>query len=126
MRLYSPAWVAAFNEAVADVAVPDDASFRMVQIVHGSPEGTLRVELEASDSAVKLTVDPSPAPEPHVQVSIGYQDAAALARGELDPGQLLKTGRVKVRGDLSVLVRGQAMLAEAAGRLEGLSERTTT
>jgi putative sterol carrier protein len=126
VRLYPPQWVAAFNEAVAGVAVAADASFRMLQLVHDSPEGALRVSLVAEDGAVRMTLDPPAEPEPQVTVSVGYEDAAALARGELDPAQLLAAGRVKVRGDLSVLVRAQAILAEAAGRLDALSERTTT
>lgn len=126
MRLYSPEWVAAFNEAVAGVGVAEDASFRMLQIVHGAPEGTIRVGLVAEGGRVQMTLGPPADPGPQVTVSVGYEDAAALARGELDPAQLLAAGRVKVRGDLSALVRGQAVLAEAAGRLEALSERTIT
>ncbi len=126
MRLYSPEWVAAFNEAVAGVGAGTGVSFRMLQVVHDGPEGTLRVGLIAEDGTVRMELDPPDQPAPEVTVSVGYEDAAALARGELDPAQLLAAGRVKVHGDLSVLVRGQVMLAEAAGRLEGLSERTTT
>lgn len=127
MRLYSPEWVAAFNEAVAGVDPGDGATpLRMLQVVHGAPEGTLQVGLSAGDGAVRMVLDPPAEPRPQVTVSIGYEDAAALARGCLEPAQLLKTGRVKVRGDLSVLARGQVVLAEAAGRLEALSERTTT
>lgn len=127
MRLYSPEWVAAFNDAVAGLdAGGDGTSFRMLQVVHGAPEGTLQVGLSAEDGAVRMVLDPPADPRPQVTVSIGYEDAAALAQGDLDPAQLLKTGRVKVRGDLSVLARGQDVLAEAAGRLAGLSERTTT
>lgn len=124
MRLYSAEWVAAFNDAVAGVDVPSDASFRMLQVVDG-PDGPVRVGLAAADGRVQMTLDPPADPGPQVTVSVSYGDAAALARGELDPARLLAAGRVKVRGDLSVLVRGQAVLAEAAGRLAALSEDTT-
>jgi len=60
-----------------------------------------------------------------VTVVVAYDDAAALARGDTDPAALLRAGRVKVRGDLSVLVAGQKILAEAATHLGALSERTT-
>lgn len=123
MLLYSAEWVAAFNDAVAGIDVPADASFRMLQLVDG-PHGPRRVGLAASEGRVQMTVDPPDEPAPQVTVSVSSEDAAALARGELDPARLLAAGRVKVRGDLSVLVRAQAVLVEAAGRLGPLSEGT--
>ncbi|MGH8979709.1 MAG: SCP2 sterol-binding domain-containing protein [Acidimicrobiales bacterium] len=139
MRLYSPEWVDAFTRAVADLTPEPGVSFRMRQVVEGGPDGTLQVTLEVgtggSAGGIVLRVRPSgapgagdvgaPEPEPQVTVKVAYEDAVALARGELDPATLLREGRVKVRGDLSVLVAGQAILAEAAARLEGLSEETT-
>src|ERR1019366_7712871 len=55
-----------------------------------------------------------------VVVSLSYEDAAARSRGELDPTEALGTGRVHVRGDLSVLVAGQGILASAAGQMAEL------
>ena len=63
--------------------------------------------------------------EPDVTVVLSYGDAAALSRGELDPINMLAAGRVRIRGDLSVLVAGQALLAAAAARLAGLHAVTT-
>ena len=48
---------------------------------------------------------------------LGYPDALAMARGELDPADALAAGRVRVRGDLAALVAGQDVLATAAARL---------
>ncbi len=50
-------------------------------------------------------------------IVLGYPDALAMARGELDPADALAAGRVRVRGDLAALVAGQDVLAEAAARL---------
>jgi hypothetical protein len=126
VRLYSSEWIAAFNEAVASVDTGPEVSFRMLQVVHGGPEGTVRIALDATGGRLELVRDPVDDCSPEVTVSVGYEDAAALARGELDPAKLLAAGRVKVRGDLSVLVRGQAILSDAAARLEALSDSTTT
>jgi hypothetical protein len=60
-----------------------------------------------------------------VVVVLSYGDAAALSRGELDPVKALSTGQVRVRGDLSVLVAGQALLSAAASALAGLRADTT-
>jgi hypothetical protein len=46
-----------------------------------------------------------------------YDDALALARGSLQPADALAAGRVRVRGELSVLVAGQAVLNAAATAL---------
>jgi putative sterol carrier protein len=43
-----------------------------------------------------------------------YEDALAIARGELRPADALAAGRVRVRGELSVLVAGQAVLNAAS------------
>jgi putative sterol carrier protein len=67
-----------------------------------------------------------PTNEPvNVTLSLSYEDAAALSRGEVDPATLVGTGRVRVRGDLSVLVAGQTLLASAAPRLAELQAATT-
>jgi len=124
VRLYSEEWVAAFNEAVADLDAGPQVSFRMLQVVHGGPDGTVRIGLSVDEGRVLLEREPGDLPPPQVTVSVHFDDALALARGELDPAGLLAAGRVKVRGDLSVLVSGQALLAAAAARLEPLSERT--
>lgn len=176
MRLYSPEWVDAFNAAVAGLEPEPGVSFRMLQVVDGGPDGTLRVTLSvgADGGGIALRVErgtggtggtPTTEPvmepgaepvaeplagpvseplaepvaepgreaasgagrgrEPQVTVMVAYEDAVALARGDVDPATLLRAGRVKVRGDLSALVTGQAILAEAANRLGSLSERTS-
>jgi hypothetical protein len=63
--------------------------------------------------------------EPEVTVVLSYEDAAAMSRGELDPIAALGSGRVRIRGDLSVLVAGQERLAAAASHLAALHQRTT-
>jgi ubiquinone biosynthesis protein UbiJ len=126
VRLYSEEWVAAFNEAVAGLEPVPDVSFRMLQVVHGGPDGTVRVALDVNQGRVRLVREPGDEPAPQVTVSVQFDDAIALALGQLDPARLLAAGRVRVRGDLSVLVSGQALLASAAARLEPLSERTTS
>ena len=54
-----------------------------------------------------------------------YADAADLSRGTLSPAEALAAGRVRVRGDLSVLVAAQQALAAAADLLGPLQAATT-
>jgi putative sterol carrier protein len=51
--------------------------------------------------------------------------AAAISKGEVHPTQALGTGEIRVRGDLAVLVAGQAVLAAAAAHLSDLQATTT-
>lgn len=134
-RFYSPEWVEAFNQAVAGLEVaPQDAgvslvadggSFRVAQVVHGGPDGELAVALEVDGGRLRLELGAAGDVRGDVVVSLSYDDAAAMARGELDPGTAVAEGRVRVRGDLAVLVAAQALLVAAAGRLAGLQAGTT-
>ena len=64
-----------------------------------------------SPHAFTITLAPSgasAAPGDHLAadavVRIAFSDAASLARGDLDSAAALREGRVKVRGDVSVVV----------------------
>ncbi|MGH9087568.1 MAG: SCP2 sterol-binding domain-containing protein [Acidimicrobiales bacterium] len=149
-RFYSKEWIASFNEAVADLAPAGDAAggeelgtvggrarYRVAQLVSGSPDGELRIVLEVAGDRLRLERiapgggDLAPGhgdgtgAEPDVTVVLSYEDAAALSRGELDAARMVGTGRLKVRGNLSLLVAGQALLAAAADRLAPLAASTT-
>ncbi len=135
MRFYSPEWIDAFNAAVGDLDLTTSAagasvaaesgSFRVDQVVHGAPDGEMVVTLVADAGRLRLERVEAGSPQANVTVSLSYADAAALSAGELDPAQALGRGRIKVRGDLAVLVAGQALLAAAAGRLGSLRDSTT-
>ena len=103
--------------------MPVELQGRQVRIVLSVHEG--RVALERVQDAEPASQDAEPAPPVEVTVSMQFDDALALAQGELDPARLLAAGRVRVRGDLSVLVRGQELLAAATARLGSLSAETS-
>ncbi len=141
-RFLSPAWVAAFNDALAPVdlsgaagdgsLVASGGTFSVRQVVDGVPDGgsgppgPVRTLLVVEGGRVSMVLDDgSGVVEPAVTVSLSYPDAAALSRGELPAAEALGTGRVRVRGDLSVLVAGQAVLAAAADHLAALAADTT-
>lgn len=143
-RFYSPEWVAAFNKAVSGLDVrgvdtgpsltADSGSFRVAQVVRGGPDGELVVTMTLEDGRLALELstpgaDLEPAGpaggEPDVTIVLSYEDAAAMSRGQLDPADAITQGRVRVRGDLAVLVAGQLLLAAAVGRLESIHAETT-
>jgi hypothetical protein len=135
----SPAWVQAFNDALAGLDLRDavtaagagsltvaEGTFAVAQVVTGGPDGLAAPGATAGDVRTVLTVeegrltlveDPAGAVPANVTIVLTYHDALAIARGELHPADALAAGRVRVRGELSVLVAGQAVLNAASAAL---------
>jgi putative sterol carrier protein len=141
-RFLTPAWVDAFNEAMAEVAVPtpgadaglvaESGRFAVAQEVRGAPDGDVALLLTVDEGRLRLALVPAggegtaPAePEPNVTIALAYEDAVAMAKGELTPAEALTAGRVRVRGDLAVLAAGQEVLAEARRSTAALTAETT-
>jgi hypothetical protein len=140
-RFLTQAWVDEFNAALAGtpLAVPEDVislaaeggHLGVLQQVSGVPhapdDGTVRTLLRIDDETAHLSVVEAAddATGANVTVSLDYGVAAAMSRGDLDPAEALGTGRIKVRGDLAVLVAAQAVLTASADLLRQL-HRTTT
>jgi hypothetical protein len=136
-RYLSPEWVQAFNAALSHVDLTEaiaaagagsltvsEGAFAVAQMVTGvppsddAPAGEVRTVLALADGRVTFALDPSATVPVNVTLVLGYDDALSMARGELDPADALATGRVRVRGELAVLVAAQSVL-NAAGALLG-------
>jgi hypothetical protein len=122
-----------------------DGRYRIAQVVLDPPtsieqtgEAAIGTVLEVDGDRVTLrltTLPPAPSAgerealaavsDADVVVVLSYDDAVALSKGELDPVKALSGGQVRVRGDLSVLLAGQALLSAAAFALAGLHADTT-
>jgi hypothetical protein len=132
----SPAWVQAFNAALAGLDLTDAiaaagagsltasrGTFGVAQVVTDAPPGpgtaggTLRTVLTVDAGRITLVADPDEALPANVTMVLAYADALAIARGELEPAEALANGRVRVRGELAVLVAGQAVLQAASAAL---------
>jgi ubiquinone biosynthesis protein UbiJ len=139
-RFLTPAWVEAFNAALADVRLPApgpdaglaaaDGRFTVAQEVRGTPDGDVRLVLRTADGSLALGLEPlDPArgrtEEADVTIALDYADAADLARGGLSPAEALNAGRIRVRGDLSVLAAGQELLEAARAHTRDLDAATT-
>jgi hypothetical protein len=137
MPLYlTPEWVESFDAALSTLDLSDavaaagtgslaaaDGTFSVVQVITGVPGdveaggGDVHLVLTVDGGRARLALDPSGASGGTATIVLGYAEALAMARGELDPADALAAGRVRVRGDLAALVAGQDVLAEAAARL---------
>ncbi len=145
-RFLSPSWAEEFNAALNGAELPGpgpeaglaavDGRFTVVQEVHGGPDGDVSVVLRVDDGALRFrveragehrTTDAGAADEwrADVTIVISYEDAAALSKGEMAPAEALNAGRIRVRGDLSVLVAAQEMLVAARSATQALAASTT-
>jgi putative sterol carrier protein len=134
----SPAWVQAFNAALAGVDLRQaieaagagsltaaQGTFGVAQVVTDAPAGVagvaaagvVRTVLGVDDGRITLTLDPDEKLASNVTIVLTYADARAIARGEVDPADALAAGSVRVRGELAVLVAGQAVLNAASAAL---------
>ncbi len=120
--------------------------FSIRQIIHGAPsgvintlisysEGHLSMELEDPPPEPPMRVDPTDgseipappapaAPAADVEMRLDWDSAISMATGELSPARALSEGRIRVRGDLSVLVAAQSVLAAARSHLGALHPST--
>jgi hypothetical protein len=145
-RFLSPEWAEEFNAALDGVVLPEpgpDAGlaatggrFTVVQEVRATPDGDVSLVLRVDRGSLRLALDaPDPVgveeepaaddTPPDVTIKISYEDAASLSRGELSPAEALSAGRIRVKGDLSVLVAAQQMLTAARTATRALDTSTT-
>ncbi len=143
-RYLSPEWVQEFDAAVSDhvLGEPGDTTglvgssgtFTVRQVVTGAPGGDVVLVLRVEEGRLRLALDdpaaagdgaPDADAGADVTVSLAYADAAALSAGDLPIGDALAAGRIRVRGDLSVLVDAQRLLARGRELVAGLADRTT-
>jgi hypothetical protein len=131
-RYLSPEWVRAFNAALAELDLTDaiaaagtgsvtaaSGTFTVAQVITEDAAASVRTVLTVDQGRISLEVDPTGSRPADVTMVLRHADALAMARGDLDPARALSTGRVRVRGELAVLVAGQAVLNAAAAALGG-------
>jgi putative sterol carrier protein len=145
-RFLTEEWIDQFNAALDGVVLPlpgPDAglaaakgSFVVVEEIHDAPDGDLSVTLTAESGRLRLSrragggrddVDRDDRHDEQADVTIvlAYHDAVALSAGELTPAEAVGSGRIRVRGDLSVLASAHSMLDAAREVTAGLSATTT-
>ena len=136
-RFLTPEWAAEFTAALVGVVLPApgpdaglaaaDGQFTVAQEVRGTPDGDVRLLLRTEDGSLTLELGPldGSGDTADVTIALGYDDAAALATGGLSPAEALNGGRIRVRGDLSVLAAGQELLRAAREHTRALDADTT-
>jgi hypothetical protein len=115
----------------ARLAVAGDASLRgatagvrltVEHVVTGGPEGTIRWHVTIDDGEVGLADGPAVAPD--LRFTTDYATAAQIATGELGAQRAFVEGRLRVGGDLGMLIRHQKALSTIDDALAGVRART--
>jgi SCP-2 sterol transfer family len=127
VRYLSPAWIEAAGAAVARDdrlgAALAGVTLTVEQVVTGAPGGDVVWSLAVEDGKVALIA--GPAPRSDLRLTTDYATAAAVAAGELGAQRAFVEGRLRVGGDLSLLITHQRALAAVDDALAGVRARTT-
>jgi hypothetical protein len=134
VRFLSPEWLAAAADALhgatAAEGVPD---LTLQQVVTGSPEsgphgpdgsdGEVAYRIRITEGAVELR--PGRGPDADVIFTEDWETAAAIAAGRLSPQAAFVDGRVRVSGNVALVVAAQDGLAGIEEALAGVRAATT-
>ena len=126
-RFLSAQWL----EQVAVAAHDDEAlqaatigvSLTVQQIVTGGPEGEVGWHVRLDDGKVEIGV--GRAPDAEVVITQSHETATAIGRGGLSPAEAFASGRLKLAGQVGLLVRHQPVLEQLGIALAGVRDATT-
>ncbi|HWC40108.1 MAG TPA: SCP2 sterol-binding domain-containing protein [Acidimicrobiales bacterium] len=111
-RFLSDEWLAQLNHAVAadERASTAAAGIHLViqQVVVADDRDQIRYATRVDDG--RVWVEPGPAEDAHVTITEDYDTATALAQGATTPQDAILAGKVRVRGDVGALLKGQEVL----------------
>ena len=114
-RWLSSEWFETTSELAADLQGPPGLSARIQVVVTGGPEGDVPYGCELVGGRLAASA-PGRIGDPEVTLTVGWEDAQALATGELDPDVAFMQGRMKVTGSMAVLLDLLAVTATPAYR----------
>lgn len=122
----SPEWFEALGAALGQIAVVEEPSIVLGQIVTdvSSAGGEVRYSIVMGGGRpARLT--PHSLDTAEVVLVAAYADALAMARGEVTGASLLAAGRIKIRGDAARLVEAAASVEAVAAAARQLHRIVT-
>lgn len=127
LTFLSDEWIAALNQAVADdeelARLTAEVSLVIEQEVTGGPLGD--VVYHVAFDRGRVSVRPGAAAHPTVRFSQDHDTAAAIATGQGSAQRAFMTGRLRVGGDLRVLLAHGEVLSQLDDVFAGVRARTT-
>jgi hypothetical protein len=129
VRYLSREWIDAAGRALAgDAGLKDatvDLRLTLEQVVTDGPTGTARWHIAVDHGRVELAEGAPPADSPaDLRFTTSYATAAAIASGSLGAQRAFAEGRLRVGGDLSLLVAHHRTLASLDDALAPLRAET--
>ena len=113
---------AALADSPALAAATTDLDLTIAYEVTGAPQGKCAYAVRLDHGSAAL--QPGPHAEAPVSFALDYDTAAAIARGELSPQAAFMQGRLKLGGDVTVLIRDGGALDGVQDALAGLRADT--
>lgn len=126
-RYLTPAWfeevnrMARTSEALRQATT--GARVTLQQVVVDAPGGVVRHWLRVDDGVVEAGL--GDAADAHATVTTDYETAVAVHTGRLGADDAILAGRVRVRGDVRVLVEQADALRGVSDALDGVRARTS-
>ena len=126
VRYLSAEWIDAVGAAAAGSAQLREASagvhVTVQQRVCGGPDGDVAFHVVVDDGTV--TVRPGEAPSPDVTFLQDHDTAVAVATGELAAQTAFMVGKLRVVGDVQLLMQHRDALTGLDAALAGVRETT--
>ena len=107
----------------AIAAATADSELIILYEVTGSPTGKTTYSIQMDQGQTSLRI--GPAKDAQVSFGMDYETAAAIAQGELSAQAAFMQGRLKLGGDVSVLIRQHACIDGLSDALAPLRDATT-
>jgi putative sterol carrier protein len=122
VKYLSDEWLEQAAAALESADVPDDAEMVIQYEVSGGGNGKVRYVLDVSGG--RATIVPGKRADAPVTFTLDYDTAVAVITGEVSAQVAFMQGRMKLAGDVRVLIDGAAALASVNDTLGDL--RATT
>ncbi len=116
----SDAWLAEADAALADLVPIPDALAVGIEVV-GGPRGDRSYRLILGSDRVGVSTEAEPA---GVRMTVEWGDAVAIAMGRSSAQRAFLDGRLRLGGDIALLLGHQDALAAIDDRLAGLRDST--
>jgi hypothetical protein len=127
VRYLSPEWLAAAADAIAhDAGLQEaarDISLTLEQTVTDGPDGTVSWHIVLDNGTTRLV--PGRAPHADLRFTTTWPTACAIALGELAAPTAFMEGRLRVGGNLTLLIGQQQKLSTIHDVLGDLRSATT-
>jgi len=126
-RFLSAEWLEQVAAAARDdpgvQAAASGVSLTVQQVVTDGPDGDVAWHVRLGDGSVEI--GPGRAPDAEVVITQSHETATEVGRGDLSPAEAFATGRLKLAGQVGLLIRHQPAFERLGLALAAVREATT-